>query len=357
MAFDIAGLGGTFAAGLLGGAQSAQKERERLSAEREKDYLRTYTQLISSGEWAPADVSKGVSDGGVLKVGPWFLTEKKAAGLGTKEMLQLAQARKAEAEIPGIGVQKAPYKGQRDYRDVNVQGPEGKGEVAAKQPTEWDGEKWVDIGRPVITTKPPVEDWKTFIDNTTGAVAHIKKGTKPPPNMVPAPTFIGGERLGMARGESEAKAYVEKGNQAEQVMRANAMLNRLPPAEEGVVAEGQKEYKNAFIDYGGNVAGATAARQGLTGNQLEMAVEMGRRAAEKKYNEQRSTTPAEVKNWVDEVLDKYKAFFQGGVGKQTAGIEAAVEEEQQKGPMVRKKIPSLKERVLAPPMVRGKINR
>ena len=49
MAFDIAGLGGTFAAGLLGGAQSAQKERERLSAEREKDYLRTYTQLISSG--------------------------------------------------------------------------------------------------------------------------------------------------------------------------------------------------------------------------------------------------------------------------------------------------------------------
>lgn len=336
MAFDIAGLGGSFAAGVLGGAQSAQKERERLANERETRYLQTYTQLLQSGEWEPVDVARGVRDGGVLQVGGIGFLKKKAQQPDYEKELKL---RNLESQIVSRGVKQNPYKGEKSTRDVSVPGPEGKGEVPAKQPIEWDGEKWVDVGKPVIVSKPPAVGWKTFMDPKTKEIKHLPSNVEPPPNMVPTSTYVAGERLELAQGESVSKAYTEKANQAEQVMRANAMANNLPPAEEGVIANKQKEYERAFVDYGGHVAGAEGARQGLTGRQLEMAVEMGRRAAKKKYDEQRATPPEEVKSWVDKVLEQYKAFF--------GSTETPVADEQQRGPMVRGKIPPrIKERVM-----------
>jgi hypothetical protein len=201
MAFSTAALGGSIASGFLSGVQGARQQREALRAEREKSALDTYTKLIKSGAWRPVDPSKGVAEGGVLKVGDLgFLAPVEQQP--DLEKLWKIQNYKSQVESRG-----RVARGTVRKFDVNIEGPDGK-KLPGTQDMVFDGQEWVPIPDkpPVLKTQTP--RWpKTYIDPKTGKTYNLEPGMSPKDTWVPFGEYVSGGSYSLRQNRSEAEQY------------------------------------------------------------------------------------------------------------------------------------------------------
>jgi len=340
MAFDIAGLGGTFAAGFLEGAQGTQKQRELLASQREKEYLETYSNLIKSGEWEPVDVKKGVPDGGVLRVGNIGMLRQRPAQKDMLKELQIANyASLIKSREPKIG----------DVRQVPTTMAIGEGDKAqighGVKVERWNGEQWVEtetVPKGVVERAPV--GYTTYIDKETQQVVHVPKGEEPPPNAVPASTFVSGENLSVRKAQTRADEYEFKAVEAAKEKRANAQAAAIPNTQnEGFLANKQAAYVQASVDTARYAAMAQAVKDGKSEREVFsiglQAAEEARAKAESEIS--RGKPPETSKGVFDTIAEKYK-WASEEVQKELARRAAAYREAkaaQSGGPKFIGKIP------------------
>lgn len=256
MAFEVAGLGGTFAAGMLGGMQSAQREREALANQREQEYLKTYQMLLKSGEWEPVG-PKGALDGGVLKIGNVGMLKQRKQ---TELISPVKQAQIANyASL--IESRKTKVGEVRSVPDV-IRSEKGgeQVEVPAVRVEEWTGTEWR-TQKVVPKLAPPSDKTvKTYIGKD-GQPMYIRSDEIPPPGSIPYPTFVSSENLALrtagvsAEGlETEAKTLLGEAAKLSQ-------FGLIPYEEEGegVVKTAQEK----LVDYKAEAAGKIAEAQEL----------------------------------------------------------------------------------------------
>lgn len=307
MAFDIAGLGGTFAAGFLEGAQGAQKQREVLASQREKEYLQTYTDLIKSGEWEPVDTSKGVPDGGVLRVGNIGMLKQRSMGVDPLKQMQIANyASLIKSREPQVGE-------SRTVPTSVVIGEGDKSQMGHGVKVErWDGEKWVEtetVPKGIVERSPG--GYTTYIDRDTQKVMHVPKGERPPDNAVPAPTFVSGEHLAVRRAGTRAEEYGMLAREAAKERTKFSTYALMPRATEGVVANAQDAFVKSSVEMARYAAMEQAVKDGRSEREVFdvglKAAEAARQKAESEIGggkpvEEGSPVSSAVKSWI---VDKY----------------------------------------------------
>jgi len=228
MAFSPVGLGGTAAAGFLTGVASAVDRREKERLDREKSYLEMYSKLIQSGEWMPVDMTKGVQDGGVLKVGNIGMLQRREPQVSAQDLLRLAQTKYYTAKATEAEKPKTVQVGTIKTIDVPLEDEDGT-IVPGKQSLKWDGEKWESMGDPA-----PVQggNWHTWIDSTTGKPLNIQAGRKPPKEYMEGNIF----NLGATAQRFTARTQMDILDSNVAALRKNIdrleTIANLPPASE-----------------------------------------------------------------------------------------------------------------------------
>ena len=214
MAFDIAGLGGSFASGALAGAESVQQQRETISAKREQDYLQMYSKLIQSGEWTPVDERKGVRDGGVLVIpGVGNLQQMKTEGLSAQDF----QRRKA-GELSAARTKALEEK--LDLVEIDtmgeIPGPKGtpirvKGTRQGYVDNRGEFVKFLENSSFVPGKPGPLpKDPSVWVDETTGKTTQVFPGTAPPPGTVKHGGYLSEARMSAAQAKTSAGEYGRK---------------------------------------------------------------------------------------------------------------------------------------------------
>ena len=342
MAFQ-AGLSGagTFAAGLLGGTVSARKERERLTAQRESDYLQTYTQLIKSGKYEPVDeTKKGVADGAVLRVGPWYLKQKpETGGFSALDYQRMQAGKLAEARRGVLGRKQQPYKGERKQEEVAG---------GMTQTLEWDGTEWVAVGEPFKDTTGG-KSLTVWVDpSDTSNTKTLPPGVQPPPGWVKHGGLFGAQNVAIRK----AGQSVEELDDIARTARANTMKlmgSRFIEAESDTYMGRRQE---ALVEQTGIAAGAgaqaQALRDGASSAEAKRIGDQARREAEEGVRSKLARAPVgeegpldKAYDWVSEAGSDVVEYFKKRI--EARKIAAAKEKERTK------KTP------IKPPMVRGKI--
>ena len=327
MAFNIAGLGGTFAAGMLGGMNSAQKEREALVRSREQEQLQTYLALVKSGKWEPVDMNKGVPEGGVLRVGGiGYLTQAKEQP-DTLELAKLANYRSMiEARRPREGEEKA----YPDVIEVEKDGEQVR--IPAHRVYKWNGEQWVQDR--VVPKNAPTERSIVTYRTPDGGVEYVPSNKKPSvPGSVPVPTFLSGERLELSSNISRADQLDNEARQhAGKVAKLEQMVLPMAdePEDDPMVKRYRDEYKDAYVAGQVAAAKAQAIRDGKSPNEVEDIGNMAYQVATEKMRQKFMPAVPEEPGWAEEALSAgYEWLKDTGrkVGKEVAeGVEAIRQE-------------------------------
>jgi hypothetical protein len=238
MAFTAAGLGGSFARGILEGSEGARQRREDLQAKRESDYVGMYSQLLKSGDWEPVDTLKGVKDGGVLRVGNvGFLKQK----VRQPSELDLLKKLNLESQIGSRGKVAVG-----SVREISTLGPDGK---PAKVPMQWDGEKWSPMGPVVgeVKTPPALTTW---VDPRNPAeTVNLPTGESPPKGYVKHGGFFPGQNLALRQTSVATETVDDEIRQTEKEIGRTAGMADVAKTQPGVVGEpgnllGQKALTN-----------------------------------------------------------------------------------------------------------------
>jgi len=298
MAFDIAGLGGTFAAGMMGGMQSAQKEREALASQREREYLRVYTDLVKSGEWEPVDVRKGVSDGGVLKVGNLGMLKQK------KKQRDLEAELRLEKLFGEVQAQKSKPPVSRTR--TTLVDADGKPMVADRHQEYVDGE-WIDVE--VVPKLKEPRDVRTYL--LDGKPIHVRSNEMPPPGSMPAPTFVSGERLDMSK--HEVGAFEAERKAADARSRVNKLygtgLLALKGSDDEYAKSRVSEYVRAVGDAAEWTAVAAEQKKGAPDVVVKSAGQRARQIAEDEAKKEFVQTKEEKPSSNKKILNTLSTLY------------------------------------------------
>ena len=290
MAFTAAGLGGSFASGIMQGEQSAQQRREGIQREKEKDYLGMYSKLVQSGDWEPVDSAKGVKDGGVLRIGNvGFLQQKKASGPSLKDQKIGWEIENLQSQIGSRGKVAVGT-----VRDRKVPGPKGETLIV---PYEWDGEKWNPQG-PGVKEKVTQTLPKVWGDpNDLSKTVLLQPGDPVPKGYQPMAPMGTQMSLDIRQNAVKAATYKDEEDAAKKIFDDNYYAFKYGPlTKDGPPKQAQELAFGAVRDM---VAARVTAKYINEGMSEAQAIEMGKVAgkyAEVKWRKQvEESVPEQVK--------------------------------------------------------------
>jgi hypothetical protein len=310
MAFDVAGLGGTFAAGFLGGAQSAQKERELIANQRERDYLKTYTELVQSGEWEPVDTKKGVPDGGILRVGNIGLLKQRQRQQSMEEQLRLE---KLLGEVTAQRNRPLPSRTRSTLVDAD-----GEPMVADRHQEFVNGE-WVDV-----EVVPRLKEQRSLVEYVlpSGEYVHVPSNVPPPPGSRRVPQVLSGERLDMYR--NEVSAFEAEANARIAVDKAKKLygssLLAMKDSPEQFAKDKVEEYAIVVGEAAKWTAIAAEQKKGSSPVEVERAGEYAKREAEAqvraKFIREKELTRGKETSSIKNIISKLSTIYDKQQAKQ-----------------------------------------
>ena len=338
MPFSVAGLGSSFASGLLGGMQSAQKAREDRAWERERGHLETYQNLLKSGEWEPVDPknARGVEDGGVLRVGNVGLLRQKKRPQAQVDPMEQA---KLDNLLSLIQTRGKPQEGATRTVNVPIQKPGEKSALRGVRTDIYDAEsgQWIE-GEPMLASSegtPQPQAVKTYIGQD-GQPLYVRSNEFPPPGSMPAPTFISESRYGLAqRGVSAETLETEAQEAANRVAKARDMSFIEAKDKTGYVAKQHEEFVEATGELAEKLIKAQAIKDGYA---AEEAQEMAIKARQEAVIKARARLPKAQTKGVSEGGNLSKAY-NWAVGEWQDILQKRLDEKQRQSSRVKKPMP------------------